>query len=48
MNVEEFKGWTGLSPPAAYPSTIEREMQSPTPERIKMPQRGGELGFSKN
>jgi hypothetical protein len=27
----EFKGRTGLSPPVAYPSTVEREMQSPTP-----------------
>jgi hypothetical protein len=31
MNVGEFKGRTGLSPPAAYPSIVEREMQSPAP-----------------
>ena len=22
-NVEDYEGWTGLSPPAAYPSTVE-------------------------
>jgi hypothetical protein len=27
----EFKGRIGLSPPTAYPSTVEREIQSPTP-----------------
>jgi hypothetical protein len=31
MNMGEFKGRTGLSPHAAYPSTEEKEMQSPAP-----------------
>jgi hypothetical protein len=31
MNVGDYKGRTGLSPPAAYPSTVEREMYSLVP-----------------
>jgi hypothetical protein len=27
----DYERWTGLSPPAAYPSTMEREMYSPIP-----------------
>ena len=27
-NMGDYKGRTGLSPPAAYPSTMEREMYS--------------------
>jgi hypothetical protein len=30
-NVGDYKGWTGLSPPTAYPSTREREMHPPIP-----------------
>jgi hypothetical protein len=30
-NMGDYKGWTGLSPPAAYPSTVEREMYSQVP-----------------
>jgi hypothetical protein len=28
-NVGKFKGWTGLSPTATYPSTVGHEMHSP-------------------
>jgi hypothetical protein len=31
MNVGDYKGWTGLSPPTVYPSTVERETYSPVP-----------------
>jgi hypothetical protein len=29
MNVGDYKGQIRLSPPAAYPSTVEKEMYSP-------------------
>jgi hypothetical protein len=28
-NVGDYEGWTGLSPPATYPSTVGHEMHSP-------------------
>ena len=31
LNMGDYKGRTGLPPPAAYPSTVEREMYSPVP-----------------
>jgi hypothetical protein len=31
MNVGDYKGRIGLSPPTAYPWTVEREMYSPVP-----------------
>jgi acyl-homoserine lactone acylase PvdQ len=31
MNMGDCKGWIGLSPPAAYPLTEEREMHLPVP-----------------
>jgi hypothetical protein len=31
LNVGDYEGWTWLSPPTAYPSTVGHEMYSPTP-----------------